>query len=99
MREAFGTSFRTWIESSSVKDAVLGVVAGGREVSKGEEEDHLLSRPTSDFSALIRTSLKKLGVVKSIGDARRKSEIARSIDDGISVFELIKKIEGDRRTP
>lgn len=92
MRKSFAQGFRTWLEASIAKDAVLGVVSGGREISDGEEKDHLMSRNTRDFSSEIRRKLKQLGVVKSIGDMETKASLMRSIDDGIVVADLIKKI-------
>jgi len=70
------------------KDAVVGVVAGGARVGR-EEEDHLLSRKTTDFSSEIRSRLKGLGVVKS---APSGGSIMRAIDDGIQVSDLVDRV-------
>lgn len=83
------------MEDSTAKDAVLGVVSGGQEVVKGEEEEHLMARNTKEFSSSIRGRLKQLGVVKSIGDLNSRSKITRLIDDGITINDLIKRIGGN----
>jgi hypothetical protein len=76
------------MESSDSRKAVVGVVSGGAEVGR-EEEEHLLSRKTTDFSAEIRGSLKNLGAVKS---SPSRPSILKAIDDGISVRGLVKMI-------
>lgn len=86
----FGLNFRLWVESSSIKDAVIGVVSGGQETLGNEEENHLLSRKTSEFSADIRARLKNLGVVKSIHSASARLRANQAIEDGITVSELIR---------
>jgi predicted kinase len=80
--------FKTWFESSSVRDAILGVVSGGDELGD-EEKAHLLARKTTDFSSSIKSRLKGLGVIKSLPKSTRP-DIIRAVDDGVTVAELIK---------
>lgn len=83
--------FRAWIESSAAGDAIMGVVSGGSEVSDAERS-HLLSRKTTDFSSDIRDRLKNLGVVKSVFGKERRISVLRSIDDGVTIYDLIKRV-------
>lgn len=92
MKNKMMHGFRIWMEASAVSDAIVGVVSGGAEVS-GAERSHLLSRNTSDFSSQIRDSLKNLGVVKSMVGSQRRIQVARSIDSGVSIMDLIKMVE------
>jgi predicted kinase len=82
--------FRQWLERFEARDAVLGVVSGGEELEPSGES-HLMSRNTSEFSGKIRGGLKSLGIVKSLPKKERIA-VARSIDDGIRIFDLIKKM-------
>jgi predicted kinase len=86
------SGFKFWMEASAASDAIIGVVSGGSNVT-GAERSHLLSRRTSDFSSEIRSSLKNLGVVKSVVGRGRRIEVARSIDSGVSILDLIKMVE------
>jgi len=92
MRSSFELNFGLWMEASLAKDAVLGVVSGGEELG-AEEKSHLMSRKTTDFSAEIRRKLKGLGVVKSVAGNSRVIDIRRSIEDGILISDLLKKLE------
>lgn len=83
--------FRNWLESSSVADAVVGVVSGGTPVN-ASERSHLMSRDTADFSSRVRNSIKNLGVVKSVVGRGARMRISKAIDDGISVSDLIRMI-------
>jgi predicted kinase len=79
--------FRTWLEHSAVRDAVLGAASGGDDLGD-EGESHLLSRKTTDFSSEIRSRIKSLGALKSIRKNARTAVI-RAIDDGIKLSDLI----------
>lgn len=90
--------FRTWLENiGEVEDAILGVVGGDFTISDSEK-NHLLNRRITDFNNNIMDQLRNLGIIKSIGeqDLQRYSDIIRSIDNGITVKELIDKIVGQR---
>jgi hypothetical protein len=77
--------FSTWLEGREVKDAILGVVGGEKEMENS----------TDNFSADIRRRLKGLGVVKATNDNMgRYGRISDSIDKGIKVSDLIKSVEG-----
>jgi hypothetical protein len=83
--EAVFMLFSTWLEGREVKDAILGVVGGEKE----------LENSTKNFSADIRRRLKGLGVVKATNDNMgRYGRISDSIDKGIKVSDLIKSVEG-----
>lgn len=82
--------FRIWFESRSVRDAVIGVVSGGGVVGD-EEERHLLSRRTTDFSSSIRSRIKGLGIVASLPKSSIPA-VRKAIDDGVAVGDLIKMI-------
>lgn len=86
-------SFRDWLESTSVEDAVLGVAAGGAPLGE-KEKSHLMSRKTTDFSSEIRRSIKNLGVVKSVAGRGLKARIFRAVDEGIAIYDLIRMISG-----
>lgn len=86
------SGFRSWLEASAAGDAIVGVVSGGSEAS-GSERSHLISRKTSDFSSDIRSSLKNLGVVKSVSGRGRRMEVLRAIEDGVTIIDLIKMVE------
>jgi len=83
--------FRSWMESSLVKDAIVGIVSGGADLTD-EEMSHLLDRKTTDFSSEIRNRLKSLGVVKSVFKTSLKAKITKSIDDGVSIGELVNMV-------
>ena len=91
MGSPFGTGFRQWLESSA-RDAVLGVISGGQRDLGPEEASHLMSRKTTDFSGSIRSRIKRLGAVRSAAGRNSMSAIARSIDDGILVSDLIDRL-------
>ena len=77
--------FSMWLEGREVKDAILGVVGGEKEMENS----------TDNFSADIRRRLKGLGVVKATNDDMgRYGKICDSIDKGIKVSDLIKSVEG-----
>jgi predicted kinase len=79
--------FRTWFESSSLRDAILGAVSGGDELGD-EEKGHLLARKTTDFSSAIRSRIKGLGMIKSLKKSALPS-IIRAIDDGVVLSDLV----------
>lgn len=85
-----GKGFKTWFEARSARDAVVGVVSGG-DLIGDEEESHLLSRKTTDFSSAIRSKIKGLGIVGSLPKSARPA-VYRAIDDGATVGELIRMI-------
>ena len=81
--------FKLWLENRIVRDAVLGVLG----VAPGEEAG-VMDKKTTYFSPEIRDQLKSLGVVKSTNDDMGLyGEIVAAIDDGISIEDLIRKIE------
>ena len=77
--------FSLWIESRAVRDAIMGVL----DASPDEEAD-LMDRKTTYFGPEIRKGLKELGVVKN--GRGRYADIVQSIDDGITIAELIRKV-------
>lgn len=79
------------MESSVVKNAILGVVAGGDEPT-GQEALHLMGRKTTDFSSEIRNSLKNLGVVKSVVGTPFRIKIVKSIEDGVEISKLVRMV-------
>jgi hypothetical protein len=83
-----------WIESrEGVKEAILGVVSDGAELST-QEKTHLLNRSTKDFSGEIRRKIKELGVVKSTKDNFGSyGKISDSIEKGIKIADLIKAVQ------
>lgn len=81
--------FRLWIERRIVRDAIMGVLGASTD-----EEADFSSRKTTYFGSDIRKRLKGLGVVKSTNNDRGSyGEIVRAIDDGITIGELIKRVE------
>jgi hypothetical protein len=73
------------MESRVVKDAIMGVLG-----VDPEEEADIMDRKTTYFSSDIRTQIKELGLVKSIGE--KYGDIVKNIDDGIAIADLIKKV-------
>lgn len=76
--------FSLWLERKGVADAILGALGVG-----AEERSATLSRKTTYFGSEIRGKLKGLGVVKGEPDY---GDLAKGIDDGITVGELIKRV-------
>lgn len=77
-------NFSLWVERRNVEDAILGALG-----AEPEERATALSRKTTYFGSEIRSKLKGLGVVKNAEDY---GDLVRSIDDGITVGELIKRV-------
>jgi hypothetical protein len=76
--------FSTWIENRAA-DAVMGAIG-----ADADEKDKVMGRKTTYFGSDIRSRLKGLGVVKNSGDY---ANIAKGIDDGITVGELIRRLK------
>lgn len=85
-----GKGFRIWLEARAARDAIVGVVSGGDPVGD-EEESHLSSRKTTDFSSAIRSRIKGLGIIGSLPKQAIPS-VYRAIDDGATVGELIRMV-------
>lgn len=82
--------FSLWLENKAAKDAIMGALD-----ADPEEEADLMDRKTTYFGPEVRSRLKNLGVVKNINDDMgRYGDIVRSIDDGVTIAELIKKVSG-----
>lgn len=80
-----GLKFSTWMENRA-SDAILGALGADRD-----EMPKVMGRKTTYFGSDIRSRLKGLGVVKN---AKNYGDISRSIDDGITVGELINRVKG-----
>ena len=95
--------FSVWFEQKSeiVEDAILGTISSIYENLGDREKKYLLQRNTEEFSRKLKQDLLDLGVIKNIKerDRSRYETIENSIDRGILVSDLIRKITGDTLAP
>lgn len=95
--------FSVWFEQKSeiVEDAILGTISSNYENLGDREKKYLLQRNTEEFSRKLKQDLLDLGVIKNIKerDRSRYETIENSIDRGILVSDLIRKITGDTLAP
>jgi hypothetical protein len=82
--------FSLWMERKGASEAILGALG-----VEPEERSGALGRKTTYFGSEVRSKLKNLGVVKGTNDDQGSyGDIVRSIDDGITVRDLIKRVSG-----
>ena len=79
-----------WLEIRNVKDSILGAISPDAD---DEEKSDIMGKKTTFFGSEIRRKIKDLGVVKSMAGEGGYGQITKSIDDGITVGELIKRLE------
>ena len=95
--------FSGWFEQKSeiVEDAILGTISSNYENLGDREKKYLLQRNTEEYSRKLKQDLLDLGVIKNIKerDKSRYETIENSIDRGILVSDLIRKITGDTLAP
>jgi intein/homing endonuclease len=92
--------FREYINQDYIADAILGTVGGNQSLGEAEKR-HLLQRNTREFSSDIIDRLRRLGIISNLVDdnQQRYSDIINSINQGITIGELIEKIRGPILAP
>ena len=76
--------FSLWMERKGAAEAILGALG-----VEPEERGSALGRKTTYFGSEVRGKIKGLGVVKG---ADNYGDLARDIDSGITVGQLIKRV-------
>lgn len=87
-------NFKTWFEQDqSIKLSIISILPDELKGNK-EDEEKLLQLNTRHLGSEIIHKLKNLGIISSIKgyDVNKWNDIIQSIENGITIDELINKI-------
>jgi len=93
------TTFRNWLEQiapgDDVESAILATLP--EELQGGDHDnEQLLASKTTDFGSDTLHRIRNLGIITNLKDedSGRYQDVMHSIENGITIRELITKITG-----